>query len=156
MSKSLARVVAALQAAGLPAEVLEMGVETRTAEAAAQAAGCALDQIAKSIIFRGQASGHVVLFLTAGGNRVDAAMASRVAGQPLGKADAALIRAETGFAIGGVAPIGHLRPLRAFIDPRLLEFSRVWAAAGTPRHIFAIAPADLVRISAAETAAFTC
>ncbi|PKP69707.1 MAG: aminoacyl-tRNA deacylase [Alphaproteobacteria bacterium HGW-Alphaproteobacteria-4] len=155
MSKSLARVKAALAAAGVTAEVLEMGAETRTAEQAAAAAGCAVDQIAKSIIFRGEASGHVVLFLTAGGNRVCADKASAIAGQTLGKADAALIRAETGFAIGGVAPIGHLTRVRAFIDPRLTEFAVVWAAAGTPRHIFAIAPSDLIRASGASLANFT-
>jgi prolyl-tRNA editing enzyme YbaK/EbsC (Cys-tRNA(Pro) deacylase) len=155
MSKSLARVKAALAAAGVQAEVREMGSETRTAEQAAAAAGCALDQIAKSIIFRGEQSGHVVLFLTAGGNRVSPEKASAVAGQPLGRADADLVRAETGFAIGGVAPIGHLGPVRAFIDPRLAEFATIWAAAGTPRHIFAISPADLIRASGAVLADFT-
>ncbi|WP_343116948.1 YbaK/EbsC family protein [Ostreiculturibacter nitratireducens] len=155
MSKSIDRVKTALEAAGITAEVLEMGAETRTAEQAAAAAGCALDQIVKSIIFRGETSGHVILFLTAGGNRVDPARASAVAGQPLGKADANLVRAETGFAIGGVAPVGHLTRIRAFLDPRLMEFDQVWAAAGTPRHIFAISPADLLRITGAELAEFT-
>ncbi|MCB1331205.1 MAG: YbaK/EbsC family protein [Maritimibacter sp.] len=155
MSKSLARVRRALEDAGLAAEILEMPGSTRTAEEAATAAGCALDQIAKSIIFRGEADGHVVLFLTAGGNRVDAAKASALAGEALGKADANLIRAETGFAIGGVAPIGHLNPIRAWCDPRLLDFDRVWAAAGTPRHIFAADPRDIVRLSGAEVDAFT-
>ncbi len=114
-----------------------------------------LDQIAKSIIFRGETSGHVVLFLTAGGNRVDPAKASAVAGQALGKADADLVRRETGFAIGGVAPIGHLSPIRAYFDPRLMDFDTVWAAAGTPRHIFAIAPGDLLRASGAAVGNFT-
>lgn len=155
MSKSLKRVVAALEAAGLDCPVVECDAETRTAEQAAAAAGCALDQIVKSIIFRGEDTGHVVLFLTAGGNRVDAARASALAGQPLGRADADLVRAETGFAIGGVAPVGHLSPVRAFLDTRLMDFDRVWAAAGTPRHIFAIAPADLHRLTGAEIAEFT-
>lgn len=155
MSKSVARVRAALDAAGVAVEILEMSDSTRTAEDAARAAGCAVDQIAKSIIFRGEESGHVVLFLTAGGNRVDPARATAVAGQPLGKADAALIREETGFAIGGVAPVGHLKPVTAFFDPRLLEFERVWAAAGTPRHVFAIAPGVLVELTGARVADFT-
>ena len=155
MSKSLARVRAALEAAGVDAEIREMSETTRTAEDAARAAGCAVDQIAKSIIFRGQDTGHVVLFLTAGGNRVDPARASAVAGQPLGKADAVLIREETGFAIGGVAPVGHLKPVTAFFDPRLLDFDRVWAAAGTPRHIFAIAPNRLLDLTGARLADFT-
>ncbi|MBK5947707.1 aminoacyl-tRNA deacylase [Rhodobacter veldkampii DSM 11550] len=155
MSKSLNRVQAALRDAGLAVEVLEMGAETRTAEQAAAAAGCTVDQIAKSIIFRGETSGHVMLFLTAGGKQVCTDKASRVAGQPLGKADATLIRAETGFAIGGVAPVGHLTPVRAFLDPRLTQFATVWAAAGTPRHIFSIAPADLLRVTGAKLADFT-
>ncbi|TRW95047.1 YbaK/EbsC family protein [Paracoccus sp. M683] len=154
MSKSLARVKAALEQAGEAAEVLEMGESTRTAEDAARAAGCSVDQIAKSIIFRGEETGHVVLFLTAGGNRVDPAKAAAVAGQPLGKADAGLIREETGFAIGGVAPVGHVKPVTAYFDPRLGDFDQVWAAAGTPRHIFAIAPGRLLAITGAEPADF--
>lgn len=154
MSKSLKRVEAALAAAGIAAEIREVG-QARTALEAAGAAGCAVDQIVKSIIFRGEESGHVVLFLTAGGNRVSAAKASAVAGQPLGKAEAELIRAETGFAIGGVSPVGHLTPVRAYFDPRLLDFAEVWAAAGTPRHIFRAAPGDLLAVTGAELADFT-
>ncbi len=149
------RVAAALQDAGVMVKIVEMAAETRTAEQAAMAAGCTVDQIAKSIIFRGTESGHVVLFITAGGNRVCPEKASAVAAQTLGKADAGLIRSETGFAIGGVAPVGHLTPVRSFLDPRLMEFTQVWAAAGTPRHIFAIAPTDLHRITGAELADFT-
>lgn len=155
MSKSLARVRAALAAAGEAAEIVEMPSSTRTAAEAAAAAGCALDQIAKSIIFRGADSGHVLLFLTAGGNRVDPAKAAGTAGEPIGPADAALVRAQTGFAIGGVAPLGHLTPLRAFWDPRLSDFDVIWAAAGTPRHIFAITPPRLLQITGAMPAAFT-
>lgn len=153
MSKSLKRVQRVLAEAGIAAPVVEAG-EARTAALAAAAVGCAVDQIAKSIVFRGTETGHVVLFLTAGGNRVCPERAGALAGQPLGKADAALVRAETGFAIGGVAPVGHLRPIEAWCDPRLCDFDRVWAAAGTPRHVFAIAPADLVRLSGARVADF--
>jgi prolyl-tRNA editing enzyme YbaK/EbsC (Cys-tRNA(Pro) deacylase) len=155
MSKSLKRVERALEAAGVTVEIMEMAEGTRTAEDAARAAGCALDQIAKSIIFRAETHGDAVLFVTAGGNRVDDGKASALAGEPLGKADAGLIRAQTGFAIGGVAPVGHLSPIRAWFDPRLLEFDVVWAAAGTPRHVFAIAPDVLLRLSGAEKADFT-
>ncbi len=155
MSKSLKRVAQALRDAGLDVTPIEMGAETRTAQQAADAAGCHLDQIAKSIIFAGQTSGKAILFITAGGNQVDSAKATAVAGEPLGKADAALIRAQTGFAIGGVAPVGHLNPIQAFIDPRLLEFKEIFAAAGTPRHIFPIDPATLVAISQASSASFT-
>ena len=153
MSKSLKRVRAALIAAGLPDEVVETPL-ARTAQDAATAIGCEVDQIAKSIIFA-DSEGRAVLFLTAGGNRVDDAKAAQVAGSPLGKADAALVRSQTGFAIGGVAPIGHVNPIRCWIDPRLMDFDRVWAAAGTPHHVFAIEPEDLARLSGAQTADFT-
>lgn len=154
MSKSLKRVRAALEEAGIVADIREMG-QTRTAQETADAVGCALDQIVKSIIFRGHDSGQVLLFLTAGGNRVDAEKASTVAGEMLDKADAALIRTQTGFAIGGVAPVGHLNPIRSWMDPRLLEFDQVWAAAGTPRHVFAINPTEIMRLTGAESARFT-
>jgi prolyl-tRNA editing enzyme YbaK/EbsC (Cys-tRNA(Pro) deacylase) len=152
MSKSLARVRAALE--GHSAMILETG-EARTAQMAADELGVAVDQIAKSIIFRGETSGDAVLFVTAGGNQVDHAKATALAGEPLGKADAALIRAQTGFAIGGVAPLGHLSPIRAFFDPRLMDFSLVWAAAGTPRHVFSAAPADILALCGAQLADFT-
>jgi prolyl-tRNA editing enzyme YbaK/EbsC (Cys-tRNA(Pro) deacylase) len=154
MSKSVRRVARVLEEAGLTAEIVEMPESTRTAEEAAAAAGCELDQIAKSIVFRAVDHGTAVLFVTAGGNRVDPGKASALAGEPLGKADAALIRAQTGFVIGGVAPVGHLNPIRAWFDPRLLEFELIWAAAGTPRHIFPVNPADLLRLSGAAEADF--
>ena len=153
MSKSLARVKAALAEVGSPGAPVEMAAETRTAEQAAAAAGCALDQIVKSILFQG-ASGRLYLFLTAGGNRVDAARASALAGEPLGRAEGEVVRRVTGFAIGGVAPLGHLAPLPVWIDPRLLEFAQVWAAAGTPRHIFPADPRALARAAGAALAAF--
>ena len=154
MSRSLQRVEAALLALGIPPRVTECAAETRTAEQAAAQAGCALDQIVKSIVF-GATGDRLFLFLTAGGNRVDTARASALAGAPLGRADPDLVRAATGFAIGGVAPLGHLTPLPVWMDPRLVEFDTVWAAAGTPRHIFAIAPDVLVRATGATVAPFT-
>ncbi|WP_411837833.1 YbaK/EbsC family protein [Paracoccus sp. ME4] len=154
MSDSLERVRAALDAAGVAAEIREMPGSTRTATDAADAVGCALDQIAKSIIFHGTDSDTVLLFLTAGGNRVDPAKAAALAGEALGRADAALVRARTGFAIGGVAPVGHLSPVRAFWDPRLADFAQVWAAAGTPRHVFSIAPDRLLALTGARTGDF--
>lgn len=155
MSKSLARVKAALLAAGHTPDVLETGAETRTAAQAADAAACALDQIVKSILFRGETSGKLRLFLTAGGNQVCPDKASALAGEPLGRAEATQIRTQTGFAIGGVAPIGHLAPVPTYFDPRLLDFPQVWAAAGTPRHIFPIAPQTLLTLTAAHLSPFT-
>ena len=153
MSKSLKRVARALQDAGLPDTIVEAG-EARTAEQAAAACLCEIDQIVKSIIFCGQDSGAMRLFLTAGGNRICASKASALAGEDLGRADANLVRATTGFAIGGVSPIGHLTPSPCWIDPRLLDFAQVWAAAGTPRHVFAIAPAMLISLANAQIADF--
>ena len=152
MSKSLARVRAALE--NVSAIVMETG-EARTAQMAADELGVEVDQIAKSIIFRGETSGEAILFITAGGNQVDHDKAAALAGEPLGKADAALIRAQTGFAIGGVSPVGHLTPIRAFLDPRLCDFALVWAAAGTPRHVFSVSPGDLEQVSGAIRADFT-
>lgn len=154
MSKSLARVVAALQAAGLKTEPVEAKGEIRTAEAAAADAGVEVDQIVKSILFQG-ASGRLYLFLTAGGNRVDAAMAAALAGEVLSRADVETVRSVTGFAIGGVAPLGHLTTLPTFLDPRLMDFAEVWAAAGTPRHMFRIAPEALAKATGAVVADFT-
>lgn len=149
MSKSLKRVRAALEAAEINVDILEMTEGTRTAADAAKAAGCHLDQIVKSIIFKGETSGAALLFLTAGSNLVDGDKAAELAGEKLGKADASLIRAQTGFAIGGVAPIGHLSPIRAFYDARLMAFETVWAAAGTPRHVFEASPQALIKASGA-------
>lgn len=154
MSKSLARVALALKAAGMTSIPVEAKGEIRTAEAAAADAGVAVDQIVKSILFQG-ASGRLYLFLTAGGNRVDAAKAAALAGEALSRAEVETVRAVTGFAIGGVAPLGHLTPSPTFLDPRLLDFAEVWAAAGTPRHMFRCAPQDLVRATGATVSDFT-
>lgn len=145
MSKSLKRVRAALEAAGLSPNIMETA-QARTASDAAAAIGCEIDQIAKSIIFAGHDSGEAVLFITAGSNQVDAGKAAALAGEALGKADAALIRAQTGFAIGGVSPVGHINPIRTFLDPRLQEFDVIWAAAGTPNHVFSSTAAEIIRI----------
>lgn len=153
MSKSLNRVKRALAAHGLPAEIREVG-QARTAADAAAAVNCQVNQIAKSIIFRGMQSDTALLFLTAGANQVCAEKAGAIAGEPLGKADAGFVRAQTGFAIGGVAPIGHLTPPMVWFDTTLSGFATVWAAAGTPRHVFALAPNDLLRITSAQVADF--
>ena len=153
MSKSLARVAQAITDLGLEAEILNPG-PSRTADEAARACGCEIDQIAKSLIFQGE-SGRIYLFLTAGGNRLDADLASTLAGEALSRADAATVRAQTGFAIGGVAPIGHLSAPAIFADPRLRDFDRVFAAAGTPNHVFGIAPDALIAACGATVAPFT-
>lgn len=144
MSKSLKRVKNHANELSLDIQVIEMLTPTKTAAQAAHAVDCHIDQIAKSIVFLGLTSGAPILFLTAGSNRVSAEKASDVAAEPLDKAEAGFIRAKTGFAIGGVSPIGHLNPIQCYVDPRLLEFDMVWAAAGTPNHLFSIAADKLI------------
>ena len=153
MSKSLKRVRAALEAADIPTDIRETAL-ARTAQDAATALECAVDQIAKSIVLRGETSGKALLFITAGGQRVDTEAASALAGERLGKADAALIRAQTGFAIGGVSPIGHINETPKWFDRSLLRFDIIWAAAGTPHHVFGATPDDMLRLSGADVADF--
>ncbi|MFV0360812.1 YbaK/EbsC family protein [Tropicimonas sp.] len=154
MSKSLKRVKAALAAAGVEHELREMPDSTRTARQAADAVGCELEQIAKSIVVEGETSGTLTLFITAGGNRVCTARIADLLGEPTHPASGTRVREITGFAIGGVAPVGHKAPIRSYFDPRLGTFDQIWAAAGTPRHVFRISPDRLREISGAIEADF--
>jgi prolyl-tRNA editing enzyme YbaK/EbsC (Cys-tRNA(Pro) deacylase) len=153
MSKSIRRVEQAAEAAGLAIEVRRMGESTRTAEEAAQQCGCSVAQIVKSLIFQGKDSGRLVLFLVAGNNRLDTTRAAELAGEKLDRADPRLIRERTGFAIGGVAPIGHLEPIAAFADETLLGYDVVWAAAGAHDAVFSAEPEALLAAANAQTAA---
>ena len=129
---------------------------TRTADDAAAAVGCKVDQIVKSMIFAAGDEREIVLALTSGANQVDSNRLAALAGvDACHRATADEVRSATGFAIGGVAPIGHLSPLRTWIDPHLLTFDEIWAAAGSPRHVFAVAPSRLVELAAATAADFT-
>ena len=153
MSKSLNRVKAAINAAGLSDNIRETGL-AKTAQMAAEQVGCGVDQIGKSIIFQGAKTQDVYLFLTAGSNSVDITRASAIAGEEMIKADATVVRQKTGFAIGGVSPIGHLSPSRTFMDPRLIEFEEIWVAAGTPNHVFSVQPSKLAQIINAQIIEF--
>lgn len=153
MSKSIRRVEEAAEAAGLTIEVRRMGESTRTAEEAAQQCGCDVAQIVKSLIFQGKESGRLVLFLVAGNNRLDTTRAAALAGEALERADPRLIRERTGFAIGGVAPIGHLEPITAFADETLLGFEVVWAAAGAHDAVFSAELRALLDAAGAQVAA---
>jgi prolyl-tRNA editing enzyme YbaK/EbsC (Cys-tRNA(Pro) deacylase) len=152
---SLARVIADAEARGLAIAPVRLAEGTRTAADAARACACDIDQIIKSIVFRVAGSDRHVLFLTAGGSRVDPDAASSLVGAPLEKADAASIRAHSGFAIGGVSPLGHLSPIETFLDPKILEFPVIWAAAGTPNHVFSIDPKVLTTALSPVVATFT-
>ncbi len=150
--RSTDRVRAALLSAGLPDTIVRMPSSTRTAEEAAKACGCAVGQIVKSLIFQAGEDGRLVLLLVSGANQVDLAAAQLVVGEKLERADPRLVRDRTGFAIGGVAPIGHLEPVPAFIDEDLMNFHVVWAAAGAPDAVFSAEPQQLVAASNAVVA----
>jgi prolyl-tRNA editing enzyme YbaK/EbsC (Cys-tRNA(Pro) deacylase) len=141
---SALRVADAVRAAGLgDATVVEMAESTRTAAEAAAACGCDVAQIVKSLVFRGRESGRPYLLLVSGRNRVDEAGVAGVIGEGLERPDADYVREVTGFAVGGVPPLGHARPMTVYIDQDLLQFETVWAAAGTPRCVFAVSPERL-------------
>ena len=152
LKASAQRVQAALAELGLAFDVREFPESTRTSAEAAAAIGCAVGQIAKSLVFRGRQSGRPVLVIASGANRVDENKIGRLIGEKIGRADAAFVREKTGFAIGGVPPLGHTEPPLALIDEDLLEFSEVWAAAGTPNAVFRLAPGDLAAMTAGRTA----
>ncbi|MFV0523462.1 MAG: YbaK/EbsC family protein [Acidimicrobiales bacterium] len=154
VSSSVERVRNAAAELGLTIEVIEYPDGTRTAADAAAAVGCGVAQIVKSMIF--DADGEIVLALTSGANQVDPeALATLAGASACRRADPERVRHATGYAIGGVAPIGHPAPVRTWIDPVLLDHDRVWAAAGTPRHVFAVDPALLVTVTDARPAEFT-
>ena len=136
----------ALRAAGLPAEgVRELDASARTAPEAAASVGCELGAIVKSLVFRGAATDEPALVLVSGDNRADEARVAAELGEEVRRADADYVRAVTGFAIGGVPPLGHPAPLRTLVDEDLLRFDVVWAAAGTPRAVFPVGPARLAQ-----------
>lgn len=137
----------ALSAAGVNATVVAMPASTRTARAAAAAIGCTVEQIAKALVFRGERSGALLLVIASGPNRVDEAKIEAAVGEPVAIADAETVRTGTGYAVGGVPPIGHTTPLRTFIDTDLLQHVEIWAAAGTPNTVFRITPVELQRIT---------
>ena len=131
-------------------QVIEFTESTRTAQEAADRVGCQLGQIVKSLIFRGKASNKGILVLTSGSNRVDENKLSKYAGEPIGRADPEFVRTITGFAIGGVPPVGHIQPLETYIDEDLLQYTEVWAAAGTPNAVFQLPSSDLVKITSGK------
>ncbi|MFL5302532.1 MAG: YbaK/EbsC family protein [Anaeromyxobacteraceae bacterium] len=153
LQPSAQRVQDALAAAGFANEVVELPDSARTAAEAAAAVGCGVAQIVKSLVFRGRASGRGVLVVASGANRVDEkALAARL-GEAVERADAGFVREQTGFAIGGVPPLGHAARLACFVDEDLLELDRIWAAAGHPHAVFALTPGELVAMTGGTVAA---
>jgi prolyl-tRNA editing enzyme YbaK/EbsC (Cys-tRNA(Pro) deacylase) len=155
LAPAAALVQAALAALGSDARVREMPGSTRTAEDAAAACGCPVGAIVKSLVFRDAEAGSAVLVLTSGANRVHEKRLGARLGIRLERADADFVRKATGYAIGGVPPLGHPARLRTVFDPALNAFATVWAAAGTPVAVFPVAPADLARMARAEVVEVT-
>jgi prolyl-tRNA editing enzyme YbaK/EbsC (Cys-tRNA(Pro) deacylase) len=155
LSESAQKVQSALQALELSLQVVELPNSTRTAAEAAEAVGSQLGQIVKSLVFRGEVSGRPVLILASGANRVNLESVAALVGEPLWKADADYVRHQTGFAIGGVPPLGHSQALDAWIDEDLFQYAEIWAAAGTPNAVFRLAPADLLRMTGGRVVKIT-
>ncbi|MBW1713793.1 MAG: YbaK/EbsC family protein [Deltaproteobacteria bacterium] len=152
-SPRVRQVQEAMKALGHSIEVKELPDSTRTAQEAAQAVGCQVDQIAKSIVFRSLQTDRPVLVVTSGSNRVDEKKIGALLGEAIGQANADFVRQQTGYAIGGVAPVGHLEKVVVFIDQDLLQYDRIWAAAGTPHAVFQLTPAVLVEVTGGQVAA---
>jgi prolyl-tRNA editing enzyme YbaK/EbsC (Cys-tRNA(Pro) deacylase) len=153
MKPSAQKVQDALCAQGFTNQVVELPDSTRTSVEAAAAAGCTVGQIAKSLVFAGKSSGQALLVIASGSNRVDEKRLAALAGEKITRPDAEFVRAQTGFAIGGVPPIGHANPLRTYIDADLLGYDEIWAAAGHPNAVFRLTPAELVQMTGGIVAA---
>lgn len=153
MKTAAVSVQQALMAAALECQVVELPASTRSAAEAALAIGCREAEIAKSIVFQAANSGEAILVLASGHRHINEALIATAVGEPIKKADAEFVRRTTGFAIGGVPPLGHTQPITTYFDEQLLAFPCVWAAAGTPQAVFAVAPADLLRITHATALA---
>ena len=155
MSRSINRVKTAAETAGLAIKILHMPNSTRTATEAAAACGCDVAQIVKSLIFKGRKTGALKLLLVSGANQVDLEKAAGLIGEQLERAEPKEVRDITGFAIGGVSPLGHLTPIDTWMDATLLGFETVWAAAGAPNAVFEVASAALSNAAGATTADLT-
>jgi Cys-tRNA(Pro) deacylase len=153
LSASAQRFQEALRQRGFAHQVVELPASTRTAQEAAQAVGCQVEQIVKSLVFKGRQSQTPFLVLASGPNRVDERRLSELVGEPIEKADADFVRQHTGFAVGGVPPMGHRERVATFIDETLLQHTALWAAAGTPRAVFPLTPADLQAMTAGQVVA---
>lgn len=140
---------------GLAVEIVTMAESTRTAADAAAACGCDVAQIVKSLVFRGATSAAPYLLLVSGANRVDEAGVAAAVGEALVRPDADDVRSVTGYAIGGIPPLGHAQPLKTFMDADLLAHDQVWAAAGTPNSVFPVAPQWLATAAGATVISVT-
>ncbi|MEJ1120766.1 MULTISPECIES: YbaK/EbsC family protein [Phyllobacterium] len=155
MSKSVERVRQAAVAAGLDIEIRQMADSTHTAEDAAVQCGVTVAQIVKSLVFQGADSNSLYLFLVSGPRKLDLDKAAKLTGEPLHRADPKYVRKETGFAIGGVSPLGHLIDIKTYADESLMQFDIVWAAAGGTNFVFPCEPHRLATAAKAHIADIT-
>lgn len=147
LSASAQRVQNAIHSLGLKNRIIEHEQTTRSAKEAAAAIGCEVAQIAKSLVFRARGSGQAVLVITSGTNRVNEALVGEQIGDVLEKAEADFVLAQTGYAIGGVPPLGHRHPILTLIDNDLLQYGEIWAAGGTPNAVFMVSPEELLQMT---------
>ena len=150
LSSSAQKVQDQLKSLGFDYTVIEHAGSTRTAQEAADRAGCELGQIVKSLIFKGKESGKPILVLTSGANRVDEKRISEYAGEAITRPDADFVRSVTGFAIGGVPPVGHLQKMETYLDEDFWQYETIWAAAGTPNAIFEMKTSDLEKMTSGK------
>ena len=150
LSGSAERFRERLAALGHDVEVVSLAQSTRTAKEAADTIGCAVEQIAKSIVFRDAEQDEPVLVVASGGNRVSADKVAALLGRPLEQASGSFVKKQLGFAIGGVPPAGHSAPVTTFLDRDLLDFDEIWAAAGTPFAVFRLEPGELPGLTGAD------
>jgi len=155
LSNSARRVQEALERLGMPLQVIRLPAGTRTAQEAAQAIGCTVGQICKSLVFETRESSRPILVIASGTNRVNEKFLASWVGGRIGKPDSDFVRQQTGFSIGGVPPVGHLEPLETFIDRDLLAYDEIWAAAGTPNAVFRLTGDDLVAATGGQVISVT-
>jgi prolyl-tRNA editing enzyme YbaK/EbsC (Cys-tRNA(Pro) deacylase) len=150
LKPSAQRVQDAIHARGFSNQVVELADSTRSAAEAATAVGCEVAQIAKSLVFQGKTSGKAILIIASGANRVNEKVVAAHLGEKLTRPDADFVREQTGFAIGGVPPLGHAQPLLTLIDEDLLTLASIYAAAGHPNALFPLTPAELVQMTGGQ------
>ena len=153
LSSSAQKVQDALSSLGYNYEVIEFSESTRTALEAAERVSCEVGQIVKSLIFQGKTSEKPILILTSGANQVDVKRMKAHAEEKIGRADPAFVREWTEYAIGGIPPLGHLNPIDTYIDEDLLQYEKVWAAAGTPNAVFEMDADQLKKMTGGKVVA---
>jgi prolyl-tRNA editing enzyme YbaK/EbsC (Cys-tRNA(Pro) deacylase) len=150
LNPSAKKIQDTLLSLGFDCTVIEFQESTRTAQEAAERVGCTLGQIVKSLVFKGQESGKPILVLTSGSNRVDEKRIGTYAGEAIGRADPDFVRTVTGFAIGGVPPMGHASQLETYLDEDLLQYATIWGAAGTHNAVFEMPASALQKMTGGQ------